>query len=382
MKKYIVLFVIAFVFLFAVYIFTPGFITPFLPACSGANDRLFQIELPEGFSIGIYSKKVPGARSMCLSSNGILYVGTRKQGNVYALLDRNKDFVADKVITIASNLNSPNGVALRDGDLYVAEISRVLKFKDINNNLKNPPKPEIVNESFPNDEHHGWKFIRFGPDDKLYIPVGVPCNVCLKEDKRYASIMRMNSDGSSLEVYAHGVRNTVGFDWNPQTGVFWFTDNGRDWMGDNRPPDELNKASKKGLHFGFPYCHGRDVQDPKYTGRKCSEFIAPELELGPHVAALGMRFYTGKMFPEKYRGGIFIAEHGSWNRSIPIGYRIVFVKIKNKILEKEVFAKGWLQGKISWGRPVDIVQMLDGSILVSDDKSGAIYRISFLSNKN
>ncbi len=306
------------------------------------------------------------------------FVGTRDEGKVYAILDRNRDNIADEVHIIASGLNSPNGVALRGGALYVAEISRILRFDDIEARLKNPPQPVVVNSTLPKEKDHGWKFIRFGPDGMLYVPVGAPCNVCIRDDPRFASIMRMSPDGSGLEIFASGVRNTVGFDWHPETKELWFTDNGRDRMGDDIPPDELNRAPRKGLNFGFPYCHGGNIPDPEHGNRKCSEFVAPELKLGAHVAALGMRFYTGKMFPPEYKNQILIAEHGSWNRSTPIGYRITMAKIKNnRAIEYEVFAQGWLQGYKAWGRPVDIELMLDGSILVSDDHAGAIYRISY-----
>lgn len=358
------------------FIFLPGYFSAFLPSLNAKE--LDRIKLPPGFTINIYAEDIPGARSLCLSPGEILFVGTRREGKVYAVLDRDKNYKADTVITIASGLHLPNGVAYRNGKLYVAEVSRIIRFDDIENNLKNPPEPVVVNDSFPDDEHHGWKFIAFGPDSNLYVPVGAPCNVCLSKDERFATIMRMEPNGSNLEIFSRGVRNTVGFDWNPKTEVLWFTDNGKDWMGDNLPPDELNRATEKDLHFGFPYCHGRDVQDPEFTDRDCSEFTSPALELGPHVAALGMRFYTGDMFPEEYKGGIFIAEHGSWNRSIPIGYRVIFVSIKeNRAVSKEIFAEGWLQGSTSWGRPVDVLIMPDGSLLVSDDKSGTIYRISY-----
>lgn len=356
--------------------FFPGYFTAIIPAASGSE--IEKIKLPQGFEINIYAREVPGARSLCLSPSGVLFVGTRREGKVYAVLDTNKDFKADNIKTVASNLNSPNGVALREGSLYVAEIDRILRFNNTGKDLNSPPEASIVNASFPDDQHHGWKFIAFSPDGKLYVPVGAPCNVCLKQDERYASIMRMNPDGSELEVFARGVRNTVGFDWHPESKVLWFTDNGRDWMGDNLPPDELNRAPEAGMHFGFPFCHGINIQDPKFKSRECTEFTPPAMELGPHVAALGMRFYTGDMFPEKYRGGIFIAEHGSWNRTVPIGYRVIFVKIEgDKTLSREVFAEGWLQGRTSWGRPVDVEMMSDGSLLVSDDKSGTIYRITY-----
>ncbi len=339
---------------------------------------LERITLPPGFTIGPYAAQVPNARSMALGSQGTLFVGTRAEGKVYAVVDRNGDRTADEVITIARGLHMPNGVAFRGGALYVAEVSRILRF-DIGTRLHAPPRPAVVNDGLPRDRWHGWKFIRFGPDGRLYVPVGAPCNVCVREDERYASILRMQPDGTGVEVFAHGVRNTVGFDWHPETHELWFTENGRDWMGDNVPPDELNVAPQQGLHFGFPYCHGTAIPDPEFgKRRKCEEFTAPVQELGPHVAALGMRFYTGTMFPQVYRRQIFIAEHGSWNRSTPIGYRVMLVRLEeNRPVSYEVFAEGWLQGGEAWGRPVDVLVMPDGALLVSDDEAGAIYRISY-----
>lgn len=341
--------------------------------------HLDKIKIPPGFKIDIYAADVPNARSMTLSPNGTLFVGTRNEGKVYAILDNDGDYVADEVITIASGLQMPNGVAFRNGSLYVSEISRVIRYDDIESRLRDPPEPVVVNDGFPSDEWHGWKFIKFGPDGKLYVPVGAPCNVCDPEDERYSTIMRMNPDGSDLEIYAEGIRNTVGFDWHPDTEVLWFTDNGRDWLGDDVPPDELNAAPRKGMHFGFPYCHGGYILDPEFgKGHNCSEYVSPEINLGPHVAALGMRFYTGDMFPDEHKGRIFIAEHGSWNRKEPIGYRIMLVTLNNSTAtDYRTFASGWLQGEEAWGRPVDVQMMRDGSMLVSDDQAGVIYRISY-----
>ena len=337
------------------------------------------ITLPAGFAIDVYAGNVTGARSMTLSPNGTLFVGSRGPGNVYAIPDRDGDGRADAVIVVASGLNSPNGVAFRDGSLYVAEISRVLRYDNIEANLDNPPEAAVVSDAFPGDASHGWKFIAFGPDGKLYIPVGVPCNVCAPEDERFGTILRMNPDGTGLEVYARGIRNTVGFDWDPETGDLWFTDNGRDWFGDDIPPDELNRAPEIGMHFGFPYCHGRSIADPEFgEGQSCENFTPPEQELGPHVAALGMRFYDGEQFPEGYRGQIFITEHGSWNRLEPIGYRVMMVSLENGTpVSYEVFAEGWLQGRDAWGRPVDVEVAGDGSLLVSDDRANAVYRITY-----
>ena len=348
-------------------------------ALSIAETKLDTIILPEGFSIDLYADDISGARSLALAEDGTLFVGTRNRGRVYALRDTDGDFVVDSTYTIARGLNSPNGVAIKDGDLYVAEIHRIIKFENITANLDNPPKYEIINSAYPKDRHHGWKFIRFGPEGKLYVPVGAPCNVCTRPEDIYASITRIDPDGDNLEIYAKGIRNTVGFDWHPLTGELWFTDNGRDMLGDNLPPDELNNAPVPGLHFGFPYLHGKGTPDPTH-GKDIDRFnfTLPAIELGPHVAALGMRFYTGRQFPEKYHNQIFVAEHGSWNRSIPIGYRISLITLDgNAAVSYETFAEGWLQRGRSWGRPVDVLVLPDGSLLVSDDAAGAIYRISY-----
>jgi glucose/arabinose dehydrogenase len=340
---------------------------------------LHTIKLPPGFSIDVYASGVKNARSMALAPSGVLFVGTRTAGQAYAVVDGNQDQKADRVYTIASGLTMPNGVAFRDGSLYVAEISRVWRYDGIEKSLDTPPKPVLVSEAFPSDRHHGWKFIRFGPDGLLYVPVGAPCNVCERDDPRYASIMRMKPDGSALEVFASGVRNTVGFDWHPQTHELWFTDNGRDNLGDDVPGDELNHAPVKGLHFGFPYCHEGTVADPQFGAKRpCAEFTPPAQKLEPHVAALGMRFYTGAMFPAEYRNQIFFAEHGSWNRSRKIGYRVMIARLDgDKVVSARTFAEGWLQGQDAWGRPVDVLVMPDGALLVSDDQAGAIYRIGY-----
>ena len=324
---------------------------------------------------------MPNARSLTLSPSGILYVGTRGSDKVYAVADENKDGKADKVYTVASGLNTPNGVAFKDGNLFIATISSILRLDSIESRLANPPKPVVVYDKLPTEEHHGWKFIAFGPDGKLYIPVGAPCNVCDRKEPVYASISRMNADGSGFEIYARGIRNSVGFAWHPLTSQLWFTENGRDNLGNDVPSDELNTAPKAGMHFGFPYCHQGDVLDPEFgKGKNCSDFTPPVQKLGPHVAALGMRFYTAAAFPAEYKNQVFIAEHGSWNRSEPIGYRITLVKLDSagKALSYSNFAEGWLQpgGKVL-GRPVDVQVMPDGALLVSDDYAGVVYRIAY-----
>lgn len=339
------------------------------------------IKVPPGFKVTVFAKDVENARSMARGDKGTIFVGNRQKDKVYALVDENNDGVADKKYTIAEGLNMPNGVAFKDGALYVAEVDKVWRFDNIEANLANPPAKVLVTDKYPSDKHHGWKYIAFGPDGKLYIPVGAPCNICndAEKDERYASITRMNADGTGMEVYAHGVRNTVGFAWHPTTGEMWFTENGRDMMGDDVPADELNCAPQAGMHFGYPFCHAGDVADPEFgKDHPCSNYIAPVQKLAPHTAALGMKFYTGKMFPVEYQNQVFIAEHGSWNRSQPMGYRITLVKLNgNNAVSYEPFAEGWLKNGEAWGRPVDILQLPDGSLLVSDDFANTIYRISY-----
>ena len=339
----------------------------------------YAIDMPPGFKIHYYAKNVLNARSMALSPAGTLFVGTRSAGRVYAVLDRNQDYVADEVVTIARDLNMPNGVAFRDNALYVAEVNRILRYDDIEAHLDNPPVPVVVFDGYPSDTWHGWKYLRFGPDGDLYVPVGAPCNVCETEDGIYGTITRLKMDGTDMTVVARGVRNSVGFDWHPQTGELWFTDNGRDELGDDVPPDELNHVSEPGLHFGFPYCHGGTISDPQFGNlATCEEFTPPAMPLGPHVASLGVRFYTGDMFPAEYRDQLFIAEHGSWNRSVPIGYRLSLVRLDGDEAESyEIFAEGWLKDGQALGRPVDLLVMPDGSLLVSDDTANVIYRITY-----
>lgn len=332
------------------------------------------IRLPPGFRIELLAK-VPNARSLALGAKGTLFVGTRSGSAVHAVSpDR-------KVTRVAEGLSVPNGVAFRDGALYIAEVGKIYRIDDAEKDLASVQKPKMIFDKLPTDARHGWKFIRFGPDGRLYIPIGAPCNTCEREG--YGLIGALDLKTSAFEVHSKGVRNTVGFDWHPVTRELWFTDNGSDWLGDELPADELNRAPRAGLHFGFPHCHQGDLPDPEFgRTRKCAEFTPPVQKLGPHVAALGMRFYTGAMFPAEYRNQVFIAEHGSWNRSKKIGYRISLVRIEdNKAVSYEPFAQGWLQGESGkenpWGRPVDLEVLPDGSLAVSDDSAGAIYRISY-----
>jgi glucose/arabinose dehydrogenase len=346
------------------------------------NDpQLSKLKLPEGFSISFFATDVNNARSLALGDNGTVFVGNRKGKNVYALVDADSDGVAEKKYTVAEGMNSPNGVAFHDGALYIAEIDKVYRIDNIESTLENPAKPVLINDSFPSEEHHGWKYIAFGPDGKLYVPVGAPCNICndSEKDKRFASITRMNADGTGMEIYAHGIRNSVGFAWHPQTNELWFTDNGRDELGDDMPADELNIATQKDEHFGYPYCHAGVLPDPEFgKGKNCGDYKAPASKLTPHGAALGMKFNTGNMFPEQYKNQVFIAEHGSWNRSKPIGYRIMMASIDgNTVTGYKPFIEGWLTNGEAWGRPVDVLFLKDGSMLISDDHANAVYRVTY-----
>ncbi len=344
---------------------------------------LDKVNLPEGFGIDVWAEDVDNARSMAYSPEGTLYVGTRGKGNVYALKDTDGDGRADKRWTLLEGGNMPNGVAVKDGDLYIAEVNRILRISDIETKLDNPGTPEVVYDQYPTETHHGWKYIAFGPDGKLYVPVGAPCNICESEDRVFNSITRLNTDGTGMEIVHEGIRNTVGFDWHPETRELWFTDNGRDWMGDNKPDCELNKATQdKGMHFGYPYCHQGDMADPEFGDKRpCSDFTSPVQNLGPHTAPLGMEFYTASHFPEEYSGQIFVARHGSWNRKKKIGYDVMLVTIdqNGNSTGLSTFADGWLDEVTDdvWGRPVDVELLPDGTMLVSDDFADVIYRIFY-----
>ncbi len=346
--------------------------------------QLDKLNLPEGFEINVWAADVPNARSLAISDNGTIFVGNRQEDKVYAVVDTNADGVADKRYTLASDLNLPNGVAFKEGNLYVAEVNRILRFSDIENNLGNPSF-DVIFEGYPEEKHHGWKFIAFGPDGMLYVPVGAPCNICESEDEVFASITRIDvkSANPQPEVFAHGVRNTVGFDWDPQTGNLWFTDNGRDMMGDDIPDCELNVADKAGDHFGYPYWHAGSVKDPDFgnEGEGQSSYIAPAAKLGAHVAPLGIRFYEGGMFPGEFKNLMFIAKHGSWNRSKKSGYTITVAKkgSSNSVASESDFITGWLDDESQevWGRPVDVQELPDGSLLISDDLANVIYRVTY-----
>lgn len=344
--------------------------------------QLDKLVMPEGFKISVFAR-VNNARSLAIGDEGTIFVGNRGGDKVYAIRDTNGDQVADERYVIASGMRMPNGVAFKDGTLYIAEVSKLWKIENVESTLNNP-NPVLIRDDYPTDGHHGWKYIAFGPDGKLYVPVGAPCNICESKDPIYASITRLNADGTDREVFVSGVRNTVGFTWHPVTGEMWFTDNGRDMISDDMPNCELNRVTKAGEHFGYPYCHQGDFKDPEFGDKRdCSEFTAPAQKMGPHVAPLGLKFYTGSMFPEAYKNLIFVAEHGSWNRSSEAGHTghlVSTVKEANGIgVEKKVFIEGFLnkETNTAWGRPVDILILKDGSMLISDDLSGTIYRVTY-----
>lgn len=349
---------------------------PGLSALPVAEIPLDKIKLPKGFEISVWASGIPNARSMVFGKNGTLFVGTRFVGNVYAVVEKDGK---REVKTIAKGMNRSNGVAFKNGSLYVAELSRIIRYDNIEANLDNPPKPVVVFDALPKDEPHGWKFMTLGPDGWLYFQIGSPGNITMPP-VTHAQIVRLDPENAIIETVAAGIRNSVGMDFHPVTKQLWFTNNGRDWVNDDLPNDTLHHVTRKGMNFGFPFCHQGDLIDNEYgKGRSCKEFDPPTFKLGPHVAALGMRFYTGKQFPAEYKNNIFIAEHGSWNRVKKTGYNVSRVVLdgKGKVVKYEPFATGFLQGETFWGRPADVQVMPDGSLLVSDDVAGAIYRIAY-----
>jgi glucose/arabinose dehydrogenase len=343
-----------------------------------ATPPMDSLKLPPGFQISVWTDQVPDAREMAIGAKNTVFVGSRETGKVFAV-SYGLDGKVETVRTVASGLQLPVGVAFHGGDLYVSAVSRILVLRDIENHLDSPPKPELVTDKLPTETAHGWKFIAFGPDKKLYVPVGAPCNICDRGDEGFALLQRMNADGSGVETVARGIRNTVGFDWRPTDKSLWFTDNGRDMLGDDVPSDELNHVTRTGEHFGYPYCHQGDTLDPDFgKGKNCKDYTPPVLKLGAHVAALGMRFYTGKQFPAAYQGAVIVAEHGSWNRSAKSGYRVMSVRLKgNKVVSYQPLVEGFLTDEKVSGRPADVQPLPDGSLLISDDDNGAIYRVTY-----
>jgi glucose/arabinose dehydrogenase len=348
------------------------------PPLATAADKLptAKLKVPPGFNIEVYASGLNNAREMALGDKGTVFVGSRLVDKVYAIV--NKDGKRE-VKVLASGLYRPNGVAFHKGTLYIAELSQVSKIDNVEDHLDNPPKPTVIYDKLPKDEAHGWKFIAVGPDNKLYVPVGQPGNNVLHDDA-HGQIRRMDLDGKNDEVYALGVRNSVGFDWNPENKQMYFTDNGRDWLSEDVPNDELNRITKKGEDFGAPYCYQGNIPDPEFGwGHSCSDYVAPVGLMGPHAASLGMRFYTGSMFPKSYKNAIIVARHGSWNRTNKFGGDVVAVHLDKdgKVKDIEPLVTGFLQDNKYIGRPDDVMVMKDGSILISDDWNGAIYRVSY-----
>lgn len=335
-----------------------------------------KLKAPPGFKVETWASDVLDARMMRRGDKGTVFVSSLFVANkVYAIVDHGG---RREVKTIVSGLALPNGIEFHKGALYVATAKQILRYDDIEDHLDDPPKPVVVYDKFPGEGAHGWKFLKIGPDEKLYVPVGAPCNIC-EPDANHARIFRMDLDGSHVETVAEGVRNTVGFDFDPRSGDLWFTDNQRDWISDEMPLDELNHVTRPGQHFGFPYCHSGLLVDPEFgKGHSCDEFVKPAALLGPHAAPLGMRFYDGKAFPEAYRGAIFIARHGPWNRALKNADVVVaYLNERREVVSVEPFLSGFVEDNEYLGRPVDVLVMPDGALLVSDDHNGAIYRVSY-----
>ena len=353
-------------------------LTAALPACAADVEELLDtIRMPSGFQIEVYAR-VPGARSMAVvDALGVVFVGTRGDA-VFAVVDADGDGTPERTETVRRGLKVPNGIAWRDGILYVAEQHRVVRFRCNDLETLRSARPEVLFDGLPDDSWHGWRYAAFAPDGSLFVTVGAPCNVCEVEGLE-GTIVRFQPAGGDPEVYAQGVRNSVGMDFHPRSGDLYFTDNGADMMGDDVPPDELNHAPRPGLHFGYPYFGGGDARTDDFRERTPPATTSPVVGFGAHVAALGVHFYRGTRFPGEYRGDAFVAQHGSWNRTVPDGYRVARVRFdgQGRAASREIFADGWLRGGGAWGRPVDVKELADGSLLVSDDRSGTIFRITY-----
>ncbi|WP_084783591.1 PQQ-dependent sugar dehydrogenase [Marinobacterium aestuarii] len=353
-----------------------------LPALTArAELPLHLLKVPSGHDIALVAE-VPGARQLALGDLGTLFVGSRNGDGITALRDRDGDGRYEESMRIGSGLNMPNGVAVHQGDLYVAEVNRIWRYPAIEQRLPEIPARQLITDQLPRNKHHGAKYLSVGPDGWLYFNIGAPCNVCLPDNPLFATISRINPRSGRIETVAQGVRNSVGMDWHPLSGQLWFTDNGRDLLGDNLPDDELNRLTEPGQHFGFPFFHSnhkaKPVPDPVYAATADNtDFVSPVLGLGAHVAALGMTFYRGGQLPKASGNTLFIAEHGSWNRSEKSGYRVMKLQTEEgRVISHKPFVTGWLQGQSAWGRPVDVLVDGDGSLLISDDQAGAIYRVS------
>ena len=343
-----------------------------------AADKLPKLTAPAGFKVETWASGILDARALRRGDKGTIFVSSLfLAGKIYAVTGPTGK---GEVKTIASGLELPSGLEYHNGALYVATPKQVMRYDKIEDNLDKPPAPTVMFDKLPGDAHHGWKYLRFGPDGKLYVPVGAPCNICEVDADKHALILRVNADGSSPEVVARGVRNSVGFDFHPRTKELWFTDNQRDWLSEDFPLDELNRVANPGKdNFGYPYCHSGTMVDPEFGwGKTCDGYVKPAALLGAHSAPLGMRFYTGTAFPQKYRNAIFIARHGPWNRTQKFAdVSVAYVDANNRVTSVEPFVTGWVKDNTSLGRPVDVLVMPDGSLLISDDHNGAIYRVSY-----
>ena len=353
-----------------------GLLCLLLAAPLSAIDQDGQITLPPGFRIATFASGLRNPRFMAISPKGDLFASLSISGRVVALPDLDGDGRADLSRKVLDGLDRPHGLAFHQGYLYVAENSRILRFRQEARYAFGGR--EVVVPSLPKDGGHWTRTIRFGPDGKLYASVGSSCNACVEDDQRRAAILRYNSDGTGEQIYAKGLRNAVGIAFHPQTGELWATENGRDWLGDDLPPDELNRI-KEGAHYGWPYCYGQRVVDDQFRKTEFCRTTEPAaLEFPAHSAVLGLAFYTGSMFPQEYQGDLFVASHGSWNRSVPTGRKIFRVRMKDGRPERwEEFATGWLGQSGGWGSPVDVIVGPDGALYVSDDHAGLIYRITY-----
>jgi glucose/arabinose dehydrogenase len=340
--------------------------------------QLPKLTVPAGFKVEVYQSGILDARGMRRGDKGTIFVSSLfVAGKIYAITEKGGK---REVKTVLSGLELPSGIEFRKGALYVATPKKVMRYDNIEDKLDSPPAPVDVFTDLPGDIPHGWKFLRFGPDGNLYVPIGAPCNICTIDADKYSVIFRITPDGKDKQIVARGVRNTVGFDFHPKTKELWFTDNQRDWLSEDFPLDELNRLQKPGKdHFGYPYCHSGTMTDPELGwGKSCADYVKPAALLGPHSAPLGMKFYTGKMFPTKYQGAIFIARHGPWNRTKKdADVAVAYLDANSRVTKVEPFLTGWTKDNQYLGRPVDLLTLPDGSLLVSDDHAGAVYRVSY-----